>query len=88
MVCWSDSRTASSVSAQGQYCSVPKGSSTDPRPQPYAFVRWNSSVVCWRAETVLRWSAALLVALSELALIIGKEGRAISEERAMDHVFG
>lgn len=55
---------------------------------PSLFVRWSSSLVAAGAPVILPRVSAQLDYEAELTIVIGTGGRHISEESALDHVFG
>ena len=55
---------------------------------PSLFVRWASSLVAAEAPVILPKVCDQLDYEAELTFIIGKGGRAIPEDKALDHVFG
>ncbi len=60
-----------------------------PPDAPLVFAKWPSSVVAHGAE--IRWDPALTDQVdyeAELAVIIGRPARRVSEADALDHVFG
>jgi 2-keto-4-pentenoate hydratase/2-oxohepta-3-ene-1,7-dioic acid hydratase in catechol pathway len=61
----------------------------EPPPAPLVFAKWPSSVVGHRAD--VRWSPDLTNQVdyeAELAVVIGRTARNVSEADALDHVFG
>jgi 2-keto-4-pentenoate hydratase/2-oxohepta-3-ene-1,7-dioic acid hydratase in catechol pathway len=61
----------------------------DPPPAPLIFAKWPSSVV--GPGTEIRWDPALTSQVdyeAELAVVIGRTARRVSESDALDHVLG
>lgn len=61
----------------------------DPPPAPLVFAKWPSSVVGHRSE--VRWDPRLTQQVdyeAELAVVIGRRARRVSEADALDHVLG
>ena len=61
----------------------------EPPPAPLVFSKWPSSVVGHRAD--IRWDPGLTSQVdyeAELAVVIGQTTRNVSEQDALDHVFG
>jgi 2-keto-4-pentenoate hydratase/2-oxohepta-3-ene-1,7-dioic acid hydratase in catechol pathway len=61
----------------------------DRPPAPLVFAKWPSSVVGHRAE--IRWDPDLATQVdyeAELAVVIGRHARRVSEAEALDHVLG
>ncbi len=62
---------------------------TDPPPAPLVFSKWPSSVIGDGAE--IRWDPELTAQVdyeAELAVVIGRTARRVSEADALDHVLG
>ena len=62
---------------------------TDPPRAPLVFAKWSTAVIGAGAE--IRWDAALTVQVdweAELAVVIGRRARHVSEADALDYVFG
>jgi 2,4-didehydro-3-deoxy-L-rhamnonate hydrolase len=62
---------------------------SDPPGAPLVFAKWPSSVVGHRAE--IRWDPELATQVdyeAELAVVIGRPARRVSEDEALDYVFG
>ena len=55
---------------------------------PSLFVRWASSLVAAEAPVILPKVCDQLDYEAELTFVIGRGGRAIPEDKALDHVFG
>jgi 2-keto-4-pentenoate hydratase/2-oxohepta-3-ene-1,7-dioic acid hydratase in catechol pathway len=61
----------------------------EPPPAPLVFSKWPSSVVGHRAD--IRWDPGLTSQVdyeAELAVVIGRSTRQVSERDALDHVLG
>ena len=61
----------------------------EPPPAPLVFSKWPSSVVGHRAD--IRWDLGLTAQVdyeAELAVVIGRTTRNVSEQAALDHVLG
>jgi 2,4-didehydro-3-deoxy-L-rhamnonate hydrolase len=61
----------------------------EPPPAPLVFSKWPSSVVGHGAD--IRWDPGLTARVdyeAELAVVIGRTARAVSEQDALDHVLG
>ena len=60
----------------------------EPPKYPSLFVRWPSSLVAAEAPVILPKVCEQLDYEAELTFVIGKGGRAIPEDKGLDHVFG
>ncbi|MEQ9172260.1 MAG: fumarylacetoacetate hydrolase family protein [Rhodospirillales bacterium] len=60
----------------------------EPPKYPSLFVRWPSSLVAAEAPVILPKVCDQLDYEAELTFVIGKGGRAIPEDKGLDHVFG
>jgi 2-keto-4-pentenoate hydratase/2-oxohepta-3-ene-1,7-dioic acid hydratase in catechol pathway len=61
----------------------------DPPPAPLIFAKWPSSVIGHRGE--IRWDPDLATQVdyeAELAVVIGRPARRVSEDEALDYVLG
>jgi 2-keto-4-pentenoate hydratase/2-oxohepta-3-ene-1,7-dioic acid hydratase in catechol pathway len=63
-------------------------SSTKPPEEPYVFIKFPNSLIGHNSPILLSKSSNKCDSEIELAVIIGKKGKYITHERAMDHVAG
>ena len=70
------------------YAAHAKEGGHEPPKYPSLFVRWPSSLVAAEAPVILPKVCDQLDYEAELTFVIGKGGRAIPEDKGLDHVFG
>ncbi|MCY0873324.1 MAG: fumarylacetoacetate hydrolase family protein [Acidianus infernus] len=65
-----------------------KESSIDPPKQPYFFMKGNNSIIAHGDSIIIPKGVRKVDYEGEIGIIIGKRGKYIKKEEAMDYVFG